>query len=157
SKTEIQSGDARRTPKQKSKAAMLAALQNRPATEWLLGYSAVLQGTPQFVMADRLQSEQQFHDQQARQRAEACPDVASLVFDDAHYLHHENWIIPALAQLGDIRGRAVLDYGCGHGMAAVVLARRGARVVAFDLSRGYLREAHARARANGVDIAFVQA
>jgi len=51
----------------------------------------------------------------------------------------------------------VLDFGCGHGMAAVVLARRGARVTAFDLSNGYLDEARARARANAVPVDFVKA
>src|SRR5438552_10921322 len=60
-------------------------------------------------------------------------------------------------QLGDLRGLRVLDYGCGHGMAAVVLARRGARVTAFDLSPGYLDEARARAAANGVAVTFAQA
>jgi SAM-dependent methyltransferase len=38
-----------------------------------------------------------------------------------------------------------------------VLARRGACVTAFDLSPGYLAEAQARARANDVAVAFVQA
>jgi SAM-dependent methyltransferase len=60
-------------------------------------------------------------------------------------------------QLGDVRGLQALDFGCGHGMAAVVLARRGAHVRAFDLSWGYLSEARHRARANGVNIHFLQA
>src|SRR5947209_8329171 len=85
----------------------------------------------------------------------ARPDA--LHFADAAYLDHETWIRPALARLGPPRGRHVLDYGCGHGMAAVVLARGGARVTAFDLSRGYLAEAAARATANGVGVDFVQA
>jgi SAM-dependent methyltransferase len=38
-----------------------------------------------------------------------------------------------------------------------VLARRGARVTAFDLSPGYLNEARQRAGANGVTVTFVQA
>ena len=42
-------------------------------------------------------------------------------------------------------------------MAAIVLARRGARVTAFDLSGGYLTEARRRAEANGVAVNFVQA
>src|SRR5262249_32303939 len=62
-----------------------------------------------------------------------------------------------LRPAGDVSGLDVLDYGCGHGMAAVVLARRGARVTAFDLSPRYVAEATARARANGVDVAFLQA
>jgi SAM-dependent methyltransferase len=107
---------------------------------------------------DRLQSERAFHDRQARERdvtfAER-PDA--LTFDDDAYLGHETWIRPAMARLGDVRGLRVLDYGCGHGMAAVVLARRGARVTAFDLSAGYLTEAGRRAAANGVRLDLVQA
>jgi ubiquinone/menaquinone biosynthesis C-methylase UbiE len=107
---------------------------------------------------DRLGTEQAFHDEQARERSAtfACrPD--RLRFKDAAYLDHETWVRPAFERLGDPRGRDVLDYGCGHGMAAVVLARRGARVTAFDLSPAYLAEARARAEANGVAVAFVQA
>jgi ubiquinone/menaquinone biosynthesis C-methylase UbiE len=62
-----------------------------------------------------------------------------------------------MARLGNVRGLHVLDYGCGHGMASVVLARRGARVTAFDLSEGYLSEASRRAVANGVHLDLVQA
>jgi SAM-dependent methyltransferase len=42
-------------------------------------------------------------------------------------------------------------------MAAVVLARRGAAVTAFDLSAEYVVEAKRRARANGVSVRTVQA
>jgi SAM-dependent methyltransferase len=107
---------------------------------------------------DRLHSERTFHDQQAQQRAVTfaqSPD--DLRFVDDVYLDHETWIRPALERLGPLAGLSVLDYGCGHGMAAVVLARRGASVTAFDLSPGYLAEAQARARANGVEVTFVQA
>jgi len=103
---------------------------------------------------DRITTEQYFHELQAQRRA---TDRVPLQFDDADYLEHETWIRPAFAELGDVRGLRVLDYGCGHGMAAVVLARAGASVTAIDLSSGYLEEAHARARANGVTIDAVQA
>jgi ubiquinone/menaquinone biosynthesis C-methylase UbiE len=107
---------------------------------------------------DRLSSERAFHDQQAHQRAATFAQLpAELRFHDDAYLDHETWIRPALERLGPLAGRSLLDYGCGHGMAAVVLARRGARVTAFDLSPGYLAEAHVRARANDVAVAFVQA
>jgi ubiquinone/menaquinone biosynthesis C-methylase UbiE len=107
---------------------------------------------------DRLDSEQLFHDRQAHQRAAFfARQPEQLQFDDDLYLDHETWIRPALARLGEVRGLRVLDYGCGHGMAAVVLARRGARVTAFDLSPGYLEEARERAAANGVEILTVQA
>jgi len=107
---------------------------------------------------DRLVSEQRFHDAQARQRSAWFAQHADqLRFSDADYLDHETWIRPAFAVLGDIGGLDALDYGCGHGMAAVVLARAGARVSAFDLSPGYVAEARARASANDVKISFLQA
>jgi ubiquinone/menaquinone biosynthesis C-methylase UbiE len=107
---------------------------------------------------DRQESERAFHDQQARQRAAVFAlRPQDLSFDDYSYLDHETWIRPAFELLGSLQGQNVLDYGCGHGMAAVVLARHGARVTAFDLSSGYVEEARRRARANGVEINFVQA
>jgi SAM-dependent methyltransferase len=106
----------------------------------------------------RLTSEQAFHDRQARARAHCRPGFThTLCFSDADYLDHETWIRPAFAQLGELRGFSALDYGCGHGMAAVVLARRGATVCALDLSHGYLSEARRRAQANGATVMFVQA
>ena len=110
------------------------------------------------VATDRLGIEQAFHDRQAQQRATTfARRPEALHFEDAHYLDHETWIRPAFEQLGELQGLRVLDFGCGHGMAAVVLARRGAHVAAFDLSRGYLVEARNRAAANGVRIDFAQA
>jgi SAM-dependent methyltransferase len=103
---------------------------------------------------DRLLTERDFHDRQARQRAVAG---IKLQFHDDDYLDHETWIRPAFEALGAPRGLRVLDYGCGHGMAGVVLARAGALVTAFDLSGGYVEEARARARANAVSVEFVRA
>ena len=107
---------------------------------------------------DRLRSELAFHDRQASERAAAfAVEPGRLRFDDDAYLDHETWIRPALDRLGNLRGLRVLDYGCGHGMAAVVLARRGALVTGFDLSPGYLEEAGARAATNGVQVCLTQA
>lgn len=107
---------------------------------------------------DRLDDERAFHDRQAGQRrATFARQPERLVFADDDYLDHETWVRPALERLGDVRGLQVLDYGCGHGMAAVVLARRGGWVTAFDLSDGYVAEAGARARANGAAVDLVQA
>ena len=105
-------------------------------------------------MSLRLRNERMFHDRQAAARAGAfqAPDYQ---FDDERYLRHESWIAPALDALGDMRGKRVLDLGCGHGMASVVLARRGAIVTACDLSLGYVREASRRADANGVSVRHV--
>jgi SAM-dependent methyltransferase len=107
---------------------------------------------------DRLRDEQAFHDRQAHERAaHFCRQPDDLLLNDTVYLDHAPWIRPALAQLGDVRDRRILDFGCGHGMAAVVLSRRGARVTAFDLSLGYLKEAQTRSRANSTTIDFLAA
>src|SRR5947199_2988884 len=107
---------------------------------------------------ERLTTEQLFHDDRARQRAATFREQPEQFFfaDDA-YLDHETWIRPAFEMLGDVRGRRVLDYGCGHGMASVVLARHGAAVTGFDLSAGYVAEARRRAAANEVVADFRQA
>jgi ubiquinone/menaquinone biosynthesis C-methylase UbiE len=108
--------------------------------------------------SDPVLSERLFHDRQAQtRRATFAGRPDSLAVDEASYLDHETWVRPAMDRLGDVRGLHVLDYGCGHGMAAVVLARRGARVTAFDLSAGYLAEAGRRAATNDVRIDLVQA
>jgi 2-polyprenyl-3-methyl-5-hydroxy-6-metoxy-1,4-benzoquinol methylase len=104
----------------------------------------------------RLRTESAFHERQAQDRA-ADLRRRGLAFGDEVYLDHASWIRPALARLGDVRGKSVLDLGCGHGMAAVVLARCGARVTGLELSAGYLHEARARAAANGVTVRWVQA
>lgn len=106
-------------------------------------------------LQERLLAERQFHDEQAQERAAtfaAAPE--RLKFADAEYLDHESWIRPAWAELGPLRGRQVLDLGCGHGMASVVLARAGAMVTGVDLSEGYVIEARRRAAANGVQATF---
>jgi SAM-dependent methyltransferase len=109
------------------------------------------------MTAMRLAAEQRFHDRQAVERAASFRDPHSLQFRDECYLDHETWIRPAVAQLEPLDGARLLDFGCGHGMASVVFARRGATVTAFDLSPGYLAEATQRAEANHVAISFLQA
>ena len=107
---------------------------------------------------DRRIFEQKFHDQQAAERSESFRSGrADLIFSDEAFLDHETWIRPAFAKLGLLAGKRALDYGCGHGMAAVVLARAGAKVTAFDLSPGYVAEAQKRAVANEVQIECIVA
>ena len=54
--------------------------------------------------------------------------------------------------LGDLAGRQVLDYGCGRGITATLLAKSGARVSAFDLSPAMVQATRERAHLNGVEI-----
>jgi SAM-dependent methyltransferase len=51
--------------------------------------------------------------------------------------------------VGDIRGQTALDFGCGDGRDTTLLAARGARVYALDLSPDLLERAALRAREDG--------
>jgi SAM-dependent methyltransferase len=56
--------------------------------------------------------------------------------------------------LGDVRGLTVLDYGCGAGADAVLLAARGARVIGVDISPELIEIARKRAAAYGFKVDF---
>lgn len=60
--------------------------------------------------------------------------------------------------LGDVRGKTVLEYGCGDGENTVALAARGAgRVLSLDISPDLIEIARRRLVVNGVgeDVEFV--
>jgi 2-polyprenyl-6-hydroxyphenyl methylase/3-demethylubiquinone-9 3-methyltransferase len=63
-----------------------------------------------------------------------------------------------IASLGMLRGRRVLDLGCGKGRFARILAARGARVVGLDVSAAMLADAGgqglARVRASARRLPF---
>jgi SAM-dependent methyltransferase len=59
--------------------------------------------------------------------------------------------------LGDVRGRRVLEVGCGAAMCSRWLRTRGAEPVALDLSAGMLRHARAAAARVGVAVPLVLA
>ena len=56
--------------------------------------------------------------------------------------------------LGDVRGRSVLDVGCGDGELAVELWKRGANVTGIDASREMIEAARSRARRERAEIEF---
>ena len=51
--------------------------------------------------------------------------------------------------LGDVTGQTVLDYGCGDGENTVLLGRRGARIIALDVSEALLGLARNRLATDG--------
>jgi SAM-dependent methyltransferase len=59
--------------------------------------------------------------------------------------------------LGDVRGRRVLEVGCGAAAGARWLAGQGAEVIALDLSAGMLRHAREAADRSRVRVPLVQA
>jgi 2-polyprenyl-3-methyl-5-hydroxy-6-metoxy-1,4-benzoquinol methylase len=58
-----------------------------------------------------------------------------------------------LDNLGDYRGKDILEYGCGSGQVGVFLALKGARVRGFDVSQEGVQLANRRAAVNGVSSA----
>jgi len=71
--------------------------------------------------------------------------------DTAYPLEYAYWL------LGDVRGKAVLDLGCGSGANTVLLADRGARVTGLDLSPDLIELARQRLHVNEIaaDVGFV--
>nr|WP_272877284.1 class I SAM-dependent methyltransferase [Neoroseomonas eburnea] len=59
-----------------------------------------------------------------------------------------------LELLGDVRGRRILDLGCGDGDFAIELARRGADVTGIDASPAMIEDAGRRAESEGVPVDF---
>src|SRR5262249_40427752 len=56
----------------------------------------------------------------------------------------------AYNQLGDVRGRRVLDLGCGSGENTLLLVNRGAEVHGVDISKRLLSLARRRMWVNGI-------
>lgn len=96
---------------------------------------------------DLLRREQAFHDQWA-----STIDVDGIRVAD--YFEActapENRFI--LKQLGDVRGKLLLDLGCGAGENSVYFTRLGAQCVAADYSPGMVDVALQLAERNGVQI-----
>ncbi|MFO1463217.1 MAG: class I SAM-dependent methyltransferase [bacterium] len=95
----------------------------------------------------RQQSEEAFHDEWAK----------SMDLDEI--LVRESFEAPTalenhyvLEQLGDLRGKRVLELGCGAGEGSVYFALQGAEAVATDISSGMVEVVHRVADKYGVAV-----
>lgn len=59
--------------------------------------------------------------------------------------------------LGDVRGRRILEVGCGSAAGSRWLVTQGARAIALDLSAGMLRHASVQNEKTGIRVPLVQA
>lgn len=96
---------------------------------------------------ERLRKEADFHDQWATEI-----DPATTLVDETFtaVTAIENQHI--LSQFGSVKGKRVLDYGCGAGEGAVFFAKQGASVVGIDVSPGMLAAAERIAKHHGVEV-----
>jgi len=97
--------------------------------------------------AERRRRESEFHDRQA-----ADLDPSSTLVDETFTsaTAAENQYI--LEQFGDVRGKRILDYGCGLAEGGIYLAKLGAKVVGVDVSEKMLTQAQQLAGHHGVQI-----
>lgn len=63
-----------------------------------------------------------------------------------------DWRQLSATLLGDLRGKDVLDYGCGMGEESIYLAKLGGNVTAIDISEVGVAATRRRAEFNGVKV-----
>jgi SAM-dependent methyltransferase len=97
--------------------------------------------------AARKRAEETFHDQWA-----AGVEVTSIDIRRMNEACTAPEMRQITAALGDLRGRTLLDVGCGLGEAAVYFALRGAEVTATDISPGMCDATRRLAACNGVEV-----
>jgi len=68
----------------------------------------------------------------------------------AAYSQSRPWLRFVFDRFGDLRGKDILEVGCGTGDFAIFLARSGANVTAVDVSPKCIEVARERARRNGL-------
>lgn len=99
------------------------------------------------MLEETLKKERKFHDNWA-----AAIDVDGIQVAD----YFESCTAPEnrfiLRNMGDIRGKLLLDLGCGAGENSVYFATQGARCIAADYSPGMVEVALKLAKANGVAV-----
>ncbi|MDQ2903095.1 MAG: methyltransferase domain-containing protein [Chloroflexota bacterium] len=79
-------------------------------------------------------------------------------FGDEGDFARQHLLNPAIfALLGDVRGKRVLDAGCGQGYLARLLARKGALVTGIEPARTLYQYADGRERTEKLGIAYIQA
>jgi 2-polyprenyl-3-methyl-5-hydroxy-6-metoxy-1,4-benzoquinol methylase len=125
----------------------IAMLVDAPTLQQLFPATAPVEPVSFSSEAVRKHAEEAFHDEWA-----ASEDVALI------NVRHRNEACTApemrhiRKKLGQLRGRTLLDVGCGLGEASVYFAMEGAVVTATDISPGMCRLTRRLAEKNGVDV-----
>jgi 2-polyprenyl-3-methyl-5-hydroxy-6-metoxy-1,4-benzoquinol methylase len=99
----------------------------------------------------RWEQEASFFDEEAEREAAKLAPISPAVVG-RYRTRRRRHVAPEARFLavGDLRGKRVLDVGCGDGRSAMLLATLGAEVVGIDISPGAVRLAQRRAEVNGL-------
>lgn len=89
---------------------------------------------------------------------QAAPDYQRRRVSATDSAHYGPWapLEDELQLLGDVRGRRILEIGCGGGQCSIAFAKQGAIVAGLDLSDAQLDHARTLATAEEVAVEFVQ-
>ena len=86
--------------------------------------------------------------------SEEYQETATIPTDSAHYgpcAPDEN----KLKLLGNVRGKKILELGCGGGQCSIAFAKQGAKVTGLDLSKEQLKFAKVLAKKEKVNVDFI--
>lgn len=146
-------GDSEAHARKQDEAGLLSAedpvkLQNqRYFHAALMDVASAAGYEPSHAATNRLEVEREFHDAWAESEDIDAIDVRG---------SNEVCTAPEMryitARLGNLRGKRLLDVGCGLGEASVYFAMQGADVTSSDLSQGMLDAASRLAAKNGVSV-----
>jgi SAM-dependent methyltransferase len=75
---------------------------------------------------------------------------ASTAFSDYSRAPDEPIVNAALSRFGDVRGKTLVEIGCGPGASALFFGRQGANVIGVDVSSKAIDDLNAHCRANGI-------
>lgn len=147
-------GDSENNAKKQTESGLLGKedpikIQNQVYFDQVVGQVAQAAGfgpaTSSANPVDRLAVERDFHDAWAESEQVELIDVRG---------SNEVCTAPEMRyitrRLGNLKGKRLLDVGCGLGEASVYFAMQGADVTSSDLSQGMLDAATRLAQANGV-------
>ncbi len=97
-------------------------------------------------LAERIRKEAAENDEIYLRRTPDNLDLTKI-----HYFHQEmlNW---AIRQLGDLKGKRILDIGIGDGFSSALMAQAGAQVTGIDVSPAALARAKELAERYGIDL-----
>lgn len=98
-------------------------------------------------MDNIFEKEEKFHDEWAN--SESIDDILVDEYFESCTTPENKYI---LEKLGCIKGKRLLEIGCGLGEASVYFAKKGADVTASDLSGGMLKVASELAKKHNVNI-----